>query len=227
MKRKMRRFADGGVTEGENPNIDDDVRSRAMKFVEDASEESRDIGKPVTRLASKSTSSVSKTVAPPKMDMEAEKGRMEDLVKKQALERVEPEDYMPGTGLLKGLLKRGLKTVGRDALTAPKRDLPELTSPTPRLPAPTPRLSAPKAETLTAMEKKEVSGMKSRVRKNDDAETAVRARAAVARGKDNDAASKSVRTRAKKALEGMKKGGSVSSASRRADGCAVRGKTRA
>jgi hypothetical protein len=104
MKKKMRKFADGGYStvDSENPvpSINDDVRSRAMKFVENASEESRDIGAPVTRSAAKSTSKVSQTVAPPKTSAPAmpaeEKERMESLVKKQALERVVPEEMIGG-----------------------------------------------------------------------------------------------------------------------------------
>jgi len=40
--RKMKRYAEGDIVEGENPNIDDETRDRARKFVEDnmASEES-------------------------------------------------------------------------------------------------------------------------------------------------------------------------------------------
>jgi len=94
---------------GKNEAIDSDTRSRALKFAKDASEESRDLGVPVTPAAPKSTSSVSKTVAPPikpVMDMEAEKARMEDLTKKQALIPVNPEDYIPGAGMLKPLLRK-------------------------------------------------------------------------------------------------------------------------
>ena len=208
MKKKMRKFADGGVTEGQNPNIDDDTRSRAMKFVEDASEESRDIGAPVTRSASKSSSKVSQTVAPakPTVDMDAEKARMDDLVKKQALERVEPENFVPGVGLLKGMIKSAAKPFAKEVASAASRVSKN-----------------DAAETAVR-----VRANKVRSEANDAAEIAVRNRAAKVRGKDNDAASKSVRARANKALEGMKAGGAVrSSASRRADGCAIRGKTRA
>lgn len=233
-KRKVRKFAEGGfeTTEGQNKNIGDDVRARAMRSVmpDDSPAGTSTYGEQNEAPVTVTKTKTSVTAPKPKGESPEEyKARMEGLVKKQALERVEPEDYVPGTGLLKGMIKRGLKTISRQALPSPKKDLPELASPTPRLPAPTPRLPAPKAETLSAMEKKEVSGMKSRINKNDDAETVVRARAAMLRGKDNDAASKAVRARASKVLEeGMKKGGSVrSSASKRADGCAIRGKTRA
>ena len=70
MKKKMRKFANGGYStvdpENPVPSIDDDTRSRAMKFVENASEESRDIGEPVTRSAAKSTYKISQTVTPSK-----------------------------------------------------------------------------------------------------------------------------------------------------------------
>ena len=75
MKKKMRKFSEGGfeTAVGENPNISEDTRSKAMKFVENASEESRDIGAPVTRSAAKTSSKISQTVAPakPKIDMAA------------------------------------------------------------------------------------------------------------------------------------------------------------
>jgi len=259
-KRKMRKFADGGfaTAEGENKNISDDIRARAMRSVmpDDSPAGTSTYGEqndmPETKSITKTT--VSKTApksswdddskipampdSPRKVETPAEnKARMEGLLKKQGLERVEPENYVPGPGLLRNILKNtgkaALNTIERKALPSPKSSVPQLNAPTPRLSAPkgsaeTPRLPAPKAEVLTAAEKKEVSGMKSRINKNDDAETVVRARAAIARSKDNDKASKSVRARANKALEGMKKGGVVrSSASRRADGCAIRGKTRA
>jgi hypothetical protein len=37
-KRKAKRYDEGGVTEGENMGIDDDVRARALKFVRDREE---------------------------------------------------------------------------------------------------------------------------------------------------------------------------------------------
>lgn len=254
MKKKMRRFDEGGflTKEGKNEAIDDDTRARARKFVEDAEESpapkataksSSSSSKPAPKAESKPAPKAESKPAPkaeteskPKPETKEEyTERMEGLTKKQALEKVEPENYVPGPGMLRNLLKSGTKaalnTIERKALPSPKSSAPQLSGPTPRLSGPsgaaeTPKLPAPKAESLTAAEKKEVSGMKSRVRKNDDAETAVRARAAIARGKDNDAASKSVRERASKL--GMKAGGAVRmSASKRADGCAIRGKTRA
>ena len=121
MKKKMRKFADGGYStvdpENPVPSIDDDVRSRAMKFVENASEESRDIGAPVTRSAAKSTSKVSQTVAPPAkptVDMEAEKTRIGNINKKQGLIGVYPEEMLVGGGA-KALQVAGTKLASKIA----------------------------------------------------------------------------------------------------------------
>ena len=50
MKKKMRKFQDGGETEfeskqGENPGIGDDVRARAMKYVREQNEPSSELVK--------------------------------------------------------------------------------------------------------------------------------------------------------------------------------------
>jgi hypothetical protein len=258
-KKRLRKFSEGGfeTLEGENKLIGEDTRSKAMKFVEDASEESRNLGAPVTRAASKSTSSVSKTVAPPakpSIDMDAERARMEKLAKSQALEAVHPEDYLPGAGLLKPMLRKvmemGAKRTAKEAAekaaeTTAKnvvRKSEEGFNPSEALDAlkaNAPVKSAPAKKTTTTLKSKDpeisasINANKARNEANDIAEAKVRLRAA----KANNDASQAVRARAKKALEGMaddggagafKRGGAVrSSASRRADGCAIRGKTRA
>lgn len=250
-KRKMRKFAEGDYvsTEGANPNIDDDTRSRALKFVENASEESRDIGAPVTRSASKSSSKISQTVAPAKKSTweddskipdigrapetpEQNKARMEGLLKKQAIEEVHPEDYVPGGGMLKAGLKAivgagarreakdGLKTITREALTGPKSSgaVPALERPTPRLSGPSgaaaevPRLPAPKAEVKTAAQERAAKGQ------------ATKAANKVRRSEEGFSPEEALKARKK---AGYKSGGTVRSASSRADGCAIRGKTRA
>jgi hypothetical protein len=227
MKKKLRKFVNGGVSEGENPNIDEDVRSRAMKFVENASEESRDIGAPVTRSASKSTSKVAETVAPPTkpaVDMEAEKTRIAEIGKKQALERVEPENYIPGAGLVKGMLK---KVVDMSAKRATKeaaiknaaRKSEEGLNPSEAL------------DLLKPIRTRTIKGKEMPIRQNTPKFK-----------EDNSPMSvKDVRNKSGKKVPvkrdnedmgdggsgAFKQGGKVSSASRRADGCAIRGKTRA
>lgn len=244
----MRKFGNGGYTtvdpENPVPSIDNNTRSNAMKYVEGASEESRDLGAPVTRSAAKSTSKVSQTVAPPTkpaFDMDAERARIEAIGKKQALEEVHPEDYIPGAGLLKPMLRkvvqmgerRAAKEAAEGAAKNVARKAEEGFNPSEALDvlkANSPAKSATVKKIEPKLNSKDpeisagINANKARNEANDVAEAKVRLRAARA----NNDASKSVRERANKALEGMKKGGTVrSSASRRADGCAIRGKTRA
>jgi hypothetical protein len=193
MKKKMRRFNEGGeldfeTKQGENEAISKDpsIRERARKFVEDKEES---IKPKATSKASTPTVKASK--AETKSESKAEtaeenKERMEGLTKKQALEKVEPENYVPGPGMLKGMFKNavraGEKEVARTVTTKAGKDIPVKQS--------KPDFSG---------EAKEGMGVKS-VKNKSGKEIPV--------------------TR-------MKSGGSVSSASKRADGCAIRGKTRA
>jgi hypothetical protein len=212
MKKKMRKFSEGGfeTAVGENPNINEDTRSKAMKYVEGASEESRDIGAPVTRSAAKTSSKISQTVAPakPKVDMEAERARQEGMVKKQGIESVSPElDLLPigkvaaGTAALyagaraigkKILANRAEKEIARTVTNKAGKEIPVKQGKMDITPS-------PKAGEFTNK-----SGKQIKVNRGNE-------------GMVDDGGS------------GMfKRGGAVrSSASRRADGCAIRGKTRA
>jgi hypothetical protein len=214
MKKKLRKFSDGGYStvDSENPvpSIDEGVRSRAMKFVEDASEESRDLGKPMPTTPPKSAPVASKPAAPvtPKVDMEAERERMEKLTKSQALEPVHPEDYIPGAGLLKPMLKKvvemGVKRTAKEAA-----------------------------------EKTAETAAKNVVRKAEEGFNPTEALEKINPAKVHNVGGRKIpqkRTPKKtNSTEGMvddggagafKRGGKVSSASRRADGCCVKGKTK-
>jgi hypothetical protein len=225
MKRKMRKFADGGYStaEGENKNISDDIRARALRSVmpDDSPAGTTGYGEqndlPETKTVTKTT--VSKTPAKPMPKGESAdeyKTRMEGLTKKQALERVEPENYIPGTGLLKNIVKRGLKTITRDALPAPS----------------TVKQLENKATKMLPYDK---AGVMAKKRGERATSRDVEMKRGNARnyGIDPDApgsasALESLRKNIGSGEFAMKKGGSVkSSASRRADGCAIRGKTRA
>jgi hypothetical protein len=191
MKKKMRRFNEGGeldfeTKQGKNEAISDETREKARKFVEDKEES---IKPKATSRASTPTAKTSKAEskpAPKTETAEENKERMEGLTKKQALEKVEPENYVPGPGMLKGMIKSvaraGEKEVARTVTTKAGKDVPVKQS--------KPDFSG---------EAKEGMGIKS-VKNKSGKEIPV--------------------TR-------MKSGGSVSSASKRADGCAIRGKTRA
>ena len=234
MKKKLRKFSEGGYStvDSENPvpSIDEDTRSRAMKFVENASEESRNIGAPVTRSAAKTSSKVSETVAPPTkstVDMDAEKTRMEGLLKKQALERVEPENFTPA-GLLKGMLKkvvsmgakRAEKAVAESAAKNVTRRAEEGFSPAESLAAKTPTRTV-------KIKDKEIPVKQGKPNLGGSTEGMGVKEATNKSGK---------KIPVKRETSGMvddggsgafKRGGKVSSASRRADGCCIRGKTRA
>jgi hypothetical protein len=235
MKRKLRKFSDGGFStaEGENKMIGDDVRSRAMKFVEDASEESRDIGAPVTRSAAKSTSKVSQTVAPPKASATAmpaeEKARMEAMVKKQALERVEPEAIIGGGGV-KALQVAGTKLASKIAADRTARATKEAAEAATKKATRKSEEGFDPKDALAAREKVKTdelikkSQKQTRVPKNiSKAEQEARKERYLSTGPMEDAFGTGSQFK-----RGFKSGGSVkSSASSRADGCAIRGKTRA
>ena len=212
MKKKMRKFSEGGfeTAVGENPNIGEDTRSKAMKYVEGASEESRDIGAPVTRSAAKTSSKISQTVAPakPKVDMEAERARQEGMVKKQGIESVSPElDLLPIGKVAAGTaaLYAGARAIGKKILAnrAEKEIARTITNKAGKeIPVKQGKMdisSSPKAGEVTNK-----SGKKLKINRGNE-------------GIADDGGSGA-----------FKRGGSVrSSASRRADGCAIRGKTRA
>ena len=131
--------------EEKNPNISEETRARAAKYVESGGKEE---AKPVTKKAApapvaKKAEPKAEPKATPAPAMPAEeKTRMEGLTKKQALEEVHPEDYVPGGGILKAGLKaiirsgeksavkEGLKNIARESLPAPRPTL-ALTGPTP------------------------------------------------------------------------------------------------
>jgi hypothetical protein len=243
MKKKMKRFngEEGSEIEfesktGRNENIGDDTRARARKFVEDKEESIAPKAKSKPSLPTVKASS-SKPAAPtptpkaeskPKPETKEEyTTRMEDLTKKQALERVEPENYVPGAGMLKGMFKNAVRAgerqvVGKasakpaETIAKNTRRSEEGFSPEESLK----ELKPVREAAETASLKKEATAVKKRIAENDVAEKRLRTR------NKNNEDSESVRERAGKL--GLKAGGAVRmSASKRADGCAIRGKTRA
>jgi hypothetical protein len=121
-RRRTRKFADGGFStaEGENKNISDDIRARALRSVmpDDSPAGTTGYGEqndlPETKPVTVTKTKTSVTTAKPKADDSSEKERMEKRVKEQALERVEPENFIPGVGMLKGLLKGAVRSVEKD-----------------------------------------------------------------------------------------------------------------
>jgi len=231
MKKKLRKFSEGGYStvDSENPvpSIDEDTRSKAMKFVENASEESRNIGAPVTRSAAKTSSKVSETVAPPKADAPYSKPAGNYVNPEKGLELVEPENFTPA-GLLKGMLKkvvsmgakRAEKAVAESAAKNVTRRAEEGFSPAESLAAKTPTRTVKikdkeipvKQGTPNLGKSTEGMGVKETTNKSGKKIPVKRETS----GMVDDGGSGA-----------FKRGGKVSSASRRADGCCIRGKTRA
>ena len=193
MKKKMRKFQDGGETEfeskqGQNPGIDDDVRARAMKYVREQNEPSSELVKepPVT-----------KTKAAPKAAPKAEpKTTTSKPPQEKGLERVGIEDFLP-IGKAAAALGAGYgaaRMIGKKILSSrAKKEAGER--------------SAKEADTISKLSKKEQDARKERY---------------LSTGPMEDAFGKGTQFKRE-----FKSGGKVSSASKRADGCAVRGKTRA
>jgi len=209
MKKKIRKFQDGGISDenftpeqlkflGGADRTDPYILARMRKAAPDRpmsrapvemnddspagksgyGEENElpdfaEVKKTVNRVsAPKPTSKpTTKPSALPAMPQE-EKDRLAKLEKKQALIDVSPEDYIPGVGMVKGVLKKGLT-----------------------------RLIKPRMKTYTPSEFEAMTPKIGR---------------------------ESLKLGMKKggSVKKMSNGGKVSSASKRADGCAIKGKTR-
>ena len=166
---------------GQNKNISDDVRERAMRSVmaDDSPAgktgygEQNELPAPVKKTVTKTSVSVAKETP------QEYKDRMKKLVAKQGLQRVEPEAVIPGPRMIASLLKSGAKLLGKDKLREYSMDEFERMSP---------RLG----------------------------------REALKLGRENP----KLGMKKGGAVKKMTSGGKVSSASKRGDGCAIRGKTK-
>jgi hypothetical protein len=230
MKKKMRKFGAGGYStvdpENPVPSIDEDTRSKAMRYVEGASEESRDIGAPVTRSASKSSSSVSQTVAPPKADAPYSKPAGNYVNPEKGLEAVNPEDYVTPGGVLKGMLK---KVVSMGAKRAEKAVAEGVAKNVARKAEegfnPSEALDILKPTRIQTIKGKDIPIKQGRMNVNESTS------GMGVKDVTNKAGKKIPVKRAGMVDDGgsgaFKRGGAVrSSASKRADGIAIRGKTR-
>jgi hypothetical protein len=222
-RRKMRKFADGGFStaEGKNKMIDDDVRARAMRSVmpDDSPAGTTGYGEqndlPEVKAAAKTTSKTSTKSTPKTESREENQERMESLVKKQGLERVYPEE-MIGGGAGKLLQMAGKKLSSKIAANREvNRKASEGFSPTEALAA---------KEKIKTDELIKKAQRQTRIPKSiSKEEQAARKERYLSTGPMEDAFGTGSQFK-----RGFKRGGSVKmSASKRADGCAIRGKTRA
>ncbi len=166
---RMRRAVPDKVTTTTTEVGDDSPAGKSGYGEQNELPQFAEVKKTVTRVSAPKPAV--KPSAPQTIPQE-EKDRRAELEKKQALINVSPEDYLPGVGMVKGLLKKGLT-----------------------------RLMKPGMKTYTPAE---FEAMTPKL------------------GREN------LKLGMKKggSVKKMASGGKVSSASKRADGCAIKGKTR-
>jgi hypothetical protein len=203
-KRKMKRYAEGDIVEGENPNIDDETRARARKFVEDNMESAS-----VSRFTPKSAP---KARGVSKKELEDSGLSLRDYMnKQQGLTR-----RGGSAGDEKAPKRTSAKEFIRDTGDESARLESRYKKPAPRYETPYDRMNRSNRESGIDFDSM-VGKLKDRITGASD------------RGQDR------ILTGIKKKADenkfmgstGMKSGGKVSSASKRADGIAIRGKTRA
>ena len=204
-KRKMKRYAEGDIVEGENPNIDDETRARARKFVEDNME-----SEPVSRFTPKSAPAKARSVS--KKELEDSGLSLRDYMNKQ-----------------QGLTRRGSsaseekfpkRIAAKESTTDTGDESARLESrykkPAPRYETPYDRMNRTNRESGVDFDSM-LGKLKNRITGASD------------RGQDRILTGIKKKSDENKFMgsTGMKSGGKVSSASKRADGIAIRGKTRA
>lgn len=204
-KRKMKRYAEGDIVEGENPNIDDETRARARKFVEDNME-----SEPVSRFTPKSAPAKARGVS--KKELEDSGMSLRDYMNKQ--------QGLTRRGDSAGEEKAPKRTSAKESTTDTGDESARLESrykkPAPRYETPYDRMNRSNREAGTDFDSM-VGKLKSRITGASD------------RGQDRILTGIKKKSDENKFMgsTSMKSGGKVSSASKRADGIAIRGKTRA
>ena len=180
-----------------------------------------------------STATVSKPPVkkPSQAEIDAEKKRMEDIGKKQGLTPVRPEEMLIGGGGLKVLQMAGKKLAEKIAGNRGLKEyvVPKLTGPsgsgTPALPSPTPKLTYDKAKALTK-KRAERAEMRDEAMRRENAERYGITDTEAPGYESLRGAFMRKGGRVKAKTKTYKSGGSVSGASKRADGIATKGKTR-
>lgn len=189
---------------------------------------------PVTKTVTKTSvtaapKSAVTTPAAPKVDMEAERARIKEIQDKQKLESVHPEDYINPAGFLKGMFKQVVKSGVKRAETATAnaaaknvtRKAEEGFNPSEAL------------DTLKPTRNVSVKGKDIPVKQGNPSFGGSTQGMGVKEATNKSGKKIPVKRQQEEMLDdggsgAFKRGGVVrSSASRRADGCAIRGKTRA
>jgi hypothetical protein len=220
MKRKVKRFAEGDEvidmrSDTSMPTgIDDSVRARAMKFLEKGMKDEEPSSSKPRAMIKKTTKSI---VESPKSKSYSEPKGFRVPEAEPGLEAVHPEDYLPGSGILKGLARGASRLIEKQAIREAEKKAKERAA-----------KEASKEAKDNARRSAEGYSPEEAVRKLDEP-------ARVARTESSGAMRNTFRP--EEIREGFKRGGKTSSfkqggsvkrssASSRADGCATKGHTR-
>jgi len=226
MMKKTRRFEEGGEIEdmrdeANKQDIGDDVRARARRFLETGKKD-EEAETPKAKAKVKSAAKENKPA--PTTNKDVERLRESD----KPLENVNPEDYLPGGGAL-ALLRKGAsslaKRAAKDITPSPK----QITEGPKKLDYD--RVVANRrseegvspSEALSKRAAVDTAQKEASARRSETAKEAIKAKSD--RTRSSGAMSGDFKT--SEIRKGFKAGGKVKSASSRADGCAIRGKTRA
>ncbi len=203
--RKMKRYAEGDIVEGENPNIDDETRARARKYVEDNME-----SEPVSRFTPKSTTAKSRSVS--KKELEDSGLSLRDYMNKQQGLTRRGSSANEEKSPKRTLVKESTTDTGDESARLENR----YKKPAVKYETPYDRMNRTNRESGIDFDSM-VGKLKNRIAGASD------------RGQDRILTGIKKKSDENKFMgsTGMKSGGKVSSASKRADGCAIRGKTRA
>jgi hypothetical protein len=250
MKRKMKRFSEGDevVDMRDNPSssVGEDTRARAMKFLQTGKKDDEEESKPAVKKSSAVTKSepvkkeTTKTEAKDYSDQNSRKSNQSGYeaqanIKRlkeydKPIEAVYPEEAIPGGGQLKGLLRMA----GREAAKKTAKDITPKTS---QLEGPRKQLDYDRVvanrrssegygpdEAIAARKASEDTVKKATETKSEAAKKGIEAKSD--RTKSSGAMPGDFKT--SEIRKGFKSGGMArTSASKRADGCCIRGKTRA
>ena len=227
LMKKPRRFEAGGEVDDDrtskDQDIGDDVRARARKFLETGKkDEEAEAEAPKAKAKVKSAAKESKPA--PTTNKDVERLRESD----KPLENVNPEDYLPGGGAL-ALLRKGAsslaKRAAKDITPSPKQitegpkklDYDRVVANRRSEEGVSPSEALSRREAVNKAEKEATP------KRSDTAKEAIKAKSD--RTESSGAMKGDFKTN--EIRKGFKAGGKVSSASKRADGCVLRGKTRA
>jgi hypothetical protein len=254
MKKKLRKFAEGGfqtkMGRNEGASIDDDIRTRAMKSVEglegikgsDIADEAGTVKGSIKRneygdlydSAMKATPKVMpkatpKATAAPAMPAE-EKERIANIGKKQELKGVYPEEMIGGGGV-KLLQMAGTKLASKIATDRAAKQASEAAAKNVTRKSEEGFNPSEAMEALKPTRTRTIKGKDVPVRQGKPNFSGTAENVGVKTVANKSGKKIPVKKQKEDAGDGgsgaFKRGGSVSSASRRADGCAIRGKTKA